>query len=105
MFLPIEYVSVEAVSGLLLAVVFYHLNLIDRLPKTVGYTVLLDYAFYVVYALLGLQLLIIVLAHSRRIKAYGIEFSRIIGWGRIAFPSIIGISAICLGWIVFQSSV
>lgn len=105
MFLPIEHVSVEAVSGLLLAVVFYHLNLIDRLPKTVGYTVLLDYAFYVVYTLLGLQLLIIVLTHSRRIKASGIEVSRLIGWGRIAFPSIIGVSAVCLGWVVLQNSV
>jgi branched-chain amino acid transport system substrate-binding protein len=105
MFLPIEYVSVEAVSGLLLAVVFYHLNLIDRLPKTVGYTVLLDYAFYVVYALLILQLLIIVLAHSKRIKASGIEASHLISWGRIVFPSIIGVSTIYLGWVVFQSSI
>jgi branched-chain amino acid transport system substrate-binding protein len=105
MFLPIEHVSVEAVSGLLLAVVFYHLNLTDRLPKTVGYTVLLDYAFYIVYALLGLQLLIIVLTHSKRIKSYGIDASHLISWGRIAFPSIIGVSTIYLGWIVFQSSI
>ena len=104
MFLPFEHMSIEAVSGLLLAVVFYHLSLIDRLPKSVGYTVLLDYAFYVVYALLGLQLLIIVLGNSERFKAYGIEVYRLMFWGRVAFPSIIGISFVCLFCLVLQRS-
>jgi branched-chain amino acid transport system substrate-binding protein len=104
-FLPLENVSIEAVSGLLLAVVFYHLNLTDKLPRTVGYTVLLDYAFYTVYFLLGLQLLTIVLSHSNAIKSYGISTSQLMQWNRIAFPSIIVLTSISLLWVVQQSAV
>ncbi|WP_245824175.1 MULTISPECIES: hypothetical protein [Planktothrix] len=46
LFLPFEQLSVEALSGLLLAVVFYHLSLLQALPDGVGYVVALDYAFY-----------------------------------------------------------
>lgn len=105
MFLPFDQISIEAVSGLLLAVVFYHLSLTDRLPNIVGYTVLLDYAFYVLYILLGLQLLIVVLSHSKQLKFYGIEASHLLGFGRIAFPSIIAISSIVLFWVILQRTV
>ncbi len=96
MFLPLEHISIEAVSGLLLAVVFYHLSLIDRLPDSVGYTVLLDYAFYVVYALLGLQLLIVVIGNSEHFKTTGLEIVHLMRFGRIAFPVLITISAMIL---------
>jgi branched-chain amino acid transport system substrate-binding protein len=89
MFLPFDAISIEAVSGLLLAVVFYHLSLTDKLPKSIGYTVLLDYAFYAVYFLLGLQLLIIVLGNSDKISDHGISRTQLMVWGRVAIPTII----------------
>ncbi|GAB1542024.1 ABC transporter substrate-binding protein [Scytonema sp. NUACC21] len=104
MFLPFEHISIEAVSGLLLAVVFYHISLIERLPDSVGYTVLLDYAFYVVYALLGLQLLLVVLGNNERIKIYNIDTVQLMRFGRIAFPAIIGIVSVFL-LVVLQRTI
>ncbi|MUH00276.1 hypothetical protein F7734_51610 [Scytonema sp. UIC 10036] len=104
MFLPFHQISIEAVSGLLLAIVFYHISLIDRLPNSVGYTVLLDYAFYVVYALLGLQLLLVVLGNNERIKLYNIDTNELVRFGRIAFPVIIGTVSVVL-LVVLQRSI
>jgi len=101
MFLPFDAISIEAVSGLLLAVVFYHLNLTDKLPKTIGYTVLLDYAFYVVYILLALQLFIIVLGNNETLRSLGLQNTQLMHWGRIAFPSIIVISSAVIFWLAF----
>ena len=63
LFLPFNMISVEAISGILLAVVFFHLSLLDGLPEGIGYVVALDYAFYCIYILIGLQLVLIVLGH------------------------------------------
>ncbi|MEC4984984.1 MAG: ABC transporter substrate-binding protein, partial [Oscillatoria sp. PMC 1076.18] len=61
LFLPFENISVEALSGLLLAIVFYHLNLLESLADGVGYVVAIDYDFALVYALLCLEILLVTL--------------------------------------------
>ena len=96
LFLPFESVSIEAVSGTLLAIVFFHLSLLDSLPEGIGYVVALDYAFYVIYALIGLELLLIVIGNKPEIRDDEIAIHRLIITGRIVFPVILAISAIAL---------
>lgn len=98
LFLPFEYVSVEAVSGLLLAVVFYHLSLIEKLPEGVGYVVALDYAFYIVYGLLGLELLLVTVGHSKWFTTGKIQLKQLMDFGRAAFPTLLFISFGLLYW-------
>ncbi|WP_204102435.1 MULTISPECIES: ABC transporter substrate-binding protein [Spirulina sp. CCY15215] len=88
MFLPFDDISVEAIGGVLLAVVFYHLSLLDSLPDGVGYVVALDYAFYLLYFLIGLQLFIVILGNSRRFQATGVQQFQLVQFGKIAFPII-----------------
>ncbi|MBP0021173.1 MAG: ABC transporter substrate-binding protein [Cyanobacteria bacterium SBLK] len=95
-FLPFEDISVEAIGGVLLAIVFYHLSLLDALPDGVGYIVALDYAFYLLYFLIGLQLLLVILGHSKRFQATGIHSDRLVLVGRVAFPTIWLVG--CLIW-------
>lgn len=68
LFLPFEDISVEAVSGVLLAVVFFHLSLLEALPDGVGYVVALDYGFYVIYGLVILQMVMVVVGKMRRFE-------------------------------------
>ncbi|MBD2180165.1 ABC transporter substrate-binding protein [Planktothrix sp. FACHB-1355] len=89
LFLPFENLSAEVLSGLLLAVVFYHLSLLESLPDGVGYVVALDYAFYLVYLLLGLELLLVIVGHKERFQKDKIKLDRLIMFGRISFPAII----------------
>ena len=98
LFLPFEYVSVEAVSGLLLAVVFYHLSLIEKLPEGVGYVVALDYAFYIVYGLLGLELLLVTVGHSKWFTTGKIQLKQLMDFGRFSFPTLLFISFGLLYW-------
>lgn len=98
LFLPFEYVSVEAVSGLLLAVVFYHLSLIEKLPEGVGYVVALDYAFYIVYGLLGLELLLVTVGHSKWFTTGKIQLKQLMDFGRLSFPTLLFISFGLLYW-------
>ena len=98
LFLPFEYVSVEAVSGLLLAVVFYHLSLIEKLPEGVGYVVALDYAFYIVYGLLGLELLLVTVGHSKWFTTGKIQLKQLMDFGRLSFPTLLFISFSLLYW-------
>ena len=98
LFLPFEYVSVEAVSGLLLAVVFYHLSLIEKLPEGVGYVVALDYAFYIVYGLLGLELLLVTVGHSKWFTTGKIQLKQLMDFGRLSFPALLFISFGLLYW-------
>ena len=60
LFLPFEDISVEAISGVLLTVVFFHLALLEGLPEGIGYVVALDYAFYIIYVLIILEMLLVV---------------------------------------------
>ena len=89
LFLPFDQLSAEVLSGLLLAVVFFHLSLLDALPDGVGYVVTLDYAFYLVYALLGLELLIVTLGNQERFQKSEVQLKKLILWGKVAFPVII----------------
>lgn len=86
LFLPAEDISVEAIGSLLLAIVFYHLSLLDSLPEGIGYVVALDYAFYIIYALLALELLLVISGYSTLLEARGITRKKLIIFGRIAFP-------------------
>jgi len=98
LFLPFEYISVEAVSGLLLAVVFCHLSLIEKLPEGVGYVVALDYAFYIVYGLLGLELLLVTIGHSKWFATGRIQLKQLMDFGRLSFPTLLFISYGLLYW-------
>ena len=96
LFLPFDYISVEAVSGTLLAIVFFHLSLLEGLPEGIGYVVALDYGFYVVYSLIALELLLVVIGHKPKIRENKAAIERILVIGRIVFPTILIISAIAL---------
>ncbi|MEC4892682.1 MAG: ABC transporter substrate-binding protein [Oscillatoria sp. PMC 1051.18] len=97
LFLPFEDISIEAVSGLLLAVVFYHLSLIDALPEGVGYVVALDYAFYIVYTLLALELLLLTIGRSNRFHEQK-QSVALMKFSRIAFPVVLLISSLLFYW-------
>ncbi|MEM9542684.1 MAG: ABC transporter substrate-binding protein, partial [Cyanobacteria bacterium P01_E01_bin.42] len=86
LFLPAEDISVEAIGSLLLAIVFYHLSLLDSLPEGIGYVVALDYAFYIIYGLLALELLLVILGYSTLLEARGITRQKLVIFGRISFP-------------------
>lgn len=105
LFLPFENISIEAVSGTLLAIVFFHLSLLDSLPEGIGYVVALDYGFYVIYTLIGLELLLVVIGNKPEIRNDKIAIHRLIVAGRIIFPIILTISAIALliGYGVFSN--
>lgn len=94
LFLPFDYISVEAVSGTLLAVVFFHLSLLEGLPEGIGYVVALDYGFYIIYGSIGLELLLVVVGHKTEIRENKIASQRLITIARIVFPTILLISAI-----------
>ena len=86
MFLPFEQVSVTAVSGTLVAVAFFHLSLANGLPSGIGYAVLLDYGFYVIYGLIIFQLLLVVI--GQRIKENQVALKRLVLTGRIVYPMV-----------------
>ena len=98
LFLPFEQISVEAVSGLLLAVVFYHLSLIEKLPEGIGYVVALDYAFYTIYGLLGLELLLVTVGHSKWFTSGNYQNEQLMGFGRITFPLFLLTSLTLIVW-------
>ena len=92
--MPFDYISVEAVSGTLLAIVFFHLSLLEGLPEGIGYVVALDYGFYIIYGLIALELLIVVVGNKPGIRENKAAIERLILSGRIVFPTILLISAI-----------
>ncbi|MEL6581370.1 MAG: ABC transporter substrate-binding protein [Cyanobacteria bacterium J06621_12] len=96
LYLPLEAISVEAVSGTLLAIVFFHLSLLEGLPEGIGYVVALDYAFYIIYALIILELLLVVVGNKPEIRTNKLAVKRLILTARIVFPAILLISAIAL---------
>ena len=96
LFLPAEDISVEAIGSLLLAIVFYHLSLLDSLPEGIGYVVALDYAFYIIYGLLALELLLVISGYSTLLEARGITRQKLIIFGRISFPLLWTIGCVSL---------
>jgi ABC-type branched-subunit amino acid transport system substrate-binding protein len=65
LFLPAdEFGTISGImTGTVLSIVFFHVDLSNRL--NVGYSVALDYYFYIIYALLVLELLISIIAWHR----------------------------------------
>ena len=96
LYLPFDYISVEAVSGTLLAIVFFHLSLLEGLPEGIGYVVALDYAFYVIYALIVLELLLVVIGNKPEIHNNEKTIKSLILSARIIFPTILLISGVIL---------
>ena len=96
LYLPFDIISVEAVSGTLLAIVFFHLSLLEGLPEGIGYVVALDYAFYVIYGLIILELLLVVVGNKPEIREHESAIKRLLLITRIIFPTILVISAIAL---------
>ena len=96
LYLPFDAISVEAVSGTLLAIVFFHLSLLEGLPEGIGYVVALDYAFYVIYALIVLELLLVVIGNKPEIRNNEKTIKSLILAARIIFPTILLISTAIL---------
>ena len=88
LFLPHEDISADTISALLLAVVFYHLSLLESLPEGIGYVVVLDYAFYLAYFIFCSELLIVILGNNKRVKAMGISEKQLLITGQVMFPII-----------------
>lgn len=101
LFLPFEQLSVEALSGLLLAIVFYHLSLLSALPDGVGYVVALDYAFYLIYILLGLELVLFTVGHQEYFQKSEAKLKSLVGFGRGVFAVMIFIGVLLLYWVYF----
>ena len=96
LFLPFDKLSAELFSGILLAIVFYHLSLLEALPDGIGYVVALDYAFYLVYFLCGLELALVTAGSSNRFKNNKAQLRQLIVSARVLFPVILLIGSIWL---------
>jgi branched-chain amino acid transport system substrate-binding protein len=94
MFLPFDENAVMAISGTLMAVVFFHLSLASGLPDEVSYAVALDHAFYVIYGLIIFQLLLVVIAQRERAKHNEIVLQRLVLTGRAGYPVVFLIAVI-----------
>ena len=92
LFLPFEQITVEVVSGVLLAVVFFHLSLLEALPDGVGYVVALDYAFYVIYGLIILQMVMVVVGKHPRFEENQRRVHQLIQLSRIVYLILLAIA-------------
>lgn len=102
LFLPSKKISVEALSSLLLAVVFFHLNLLESLPSEgIGYVVTLDYIFYVVYGSFFAQLLLVVLGKRKILQGNQVLSQRFILASRLVFPTVFLIAIILAVYLNF----
>ncbi|MEO0013902.1 MAG: hypothetical protein RLZZ535_2291, partial [Cyanobacteriota bacterium] len=105
LFLPFDTISVEALSSLLLAVAFFHLNLLESLPSDgIGYVVLLDYIFYIVYGSFGAQILLVVLCQRKNLQGDTILSQRFIVMSRAVFPTVLSIAIIFSVYMYFNMS-
>ncbi len=91
-FLPFEEISVEAISGVLLAIVFFHLSLLEALPDGVGYVVALDYAFYVIYVLISLQLVMVVVGQNPKFEGSKMRLKHLIKTSRMVYLILLAIA-------------
>jgi len=91
-FLPFEEISVEAISGVLLAIVFFHLSLLEALPDGVGYVVALDYAFYVIYVLISLQMLMVVVGQNPKFEGSTMRLKHLIKISRKVYLILLAIA-------------
>jgi len=97
MFLPFKEISVGAVSGTLVAVAFFHLSLANGLPTGIGYAVVLDYGFYVIYGLIIFQLFLVVVGQREVIRENKQSQQKVLLLGRIVYPVVF----MCAGIITF----
>jgi len=98
LFLP-EYKFESAISvmtGSLLSVVFFHVNLSSSL--NVGYGVALDYVFYGTYLLFILELITLVIAWHRQPRDEELAY-RFIIFARILYPAYMLIGGLLFSWI------
>ncbi|MDM8567561.1 extracellular solute-binding protein [Candidatus Halobeggiatoa sp. HSG11] len=97
MFLPFKEISVGAVSGTLVAVAFFHLSLANGLPSGIGYAVVLDYGFYVIYGLIIFQLFLVVVGQREAIRESKHAQQKVLLLGRIVYPIVF----VCAGILTF----
>jgi branched-chain amino acid transport system substrate-binding protein len=88
MFLPFTEISIEAISGTLVAVAFFHLSLANGLPTGIGYAVALDYAFYTIYALIAFQILVLVIGKYDKFKENQVALQRLLLIGKLVYPIV-----------------
>ena len=88
MYLPFKEISLTAISGILVAVAFFHLNLANGLPVGIGYAVVLDYAFYMIYSLIIFELLLVVIGQRENIVNNDYAKKRLVLTGRIVYPLV-----------------
>lgn len=82
-------------TGTVLSVVFFHVDLSGRL--NVGYTVALDYVFYVIYALLAAELFLSIIAWHKSVNDKAANSIKYIFWlMRILYPVVL------IGVIIFS---
>ena len=99
MFLRFDENAVMAISGTLMAVVFFHLSLASGLPDEISYAVALDHAFYVIYGLIIFQLLLVVIAQRDTVKDNDIVLKRIVLTGRVGYPIVFLIAVISMAYL------
>jgi branched-chain amino acid transport system substrate-binding protein len=88
MFLPFTEISIEAISGTLVAVAFFHLSLANGLPTGIGYAVALDYAFYTIYALIAFQILVVVIGKYDKFEGNQVALQRLLLIGKLVYPIV-----------------
>ncbi len=82
-------------TGTVLSVVFFHVDLSGRL--NVGYTVALDYVFYIIYALLATELFLSIIAWHKSVDDSKEKSIKYIFWAmRVLYPVVL------IGVIVFS---
>jgi branched-chain amino acid transport system substrate-binding protein len=86
----------ETISGIMtgtvLSVVFFHVDLSSRL--NVGYNVALDYAFYIIYALLTTELLLSIIAWHK--EENDTVTNRLFWAMRIMYPLVLAVGTVAI---------
>jgi len=86
---PAQFAINNAIlRGALLTVAFFHIKLSNDLPG-IGYTVALDYVFYMMYALIVLLLVLTLLSHRANQKDDTTKATIYSLIGRVIYPAII----------------
>ena len=79
-------------TGTVLSVVFFHVDLSSRL--NVGYNVALDYAFYIIYALLTTELLLSIISWHKEMDD---TVTQRLFWAmRILYPLVLAAGTIAI---------
>ena len=82
-------------TGTLLSVVFFHVDLSGRLR--VGYTVAQDYIFYLIYGMLTVELLLSIIAWHKEADERSV--SRLFWAMRIVYPLVLVVGTVIVLWI------